>query len=139
MLLTVLFVCSEIQAQDATKTRIELSPDTRFGFFIDSNNSDLTIQNLTIRGAPTAEPNTTAIGNFSGPTNGRRVRFSGLRVEKITVGISVGTDLTGIYEDVVIRDNMASRTIGTEAGYGYGIHLSNARNVMVSGNVIEEA
>ncbi len=128
-----------LTSRDVNTTRIELSPDTKFGFFIGSNNSDLVIQDLTIRGNPAAEPNTTAIGNFSGTTNVRRVRFSGLQVEKITVGISVATDLTGVYEDVVIRDNMVSRTIGTEAGYGYGIHLSNARNVMVSGNVIEEA
>ncbi|MBT5599041.1 MAG: hypothetical protein HOJ62_10490 [Planctomycetaceae bacterium] len=128
-----------LTSRDAGMTRIELSPDTKFGFFIASNNSDLVIQNLTIRGNPAAEPNTTAIGNYSGSTNVCRVRFSGLRVEKITVGISVGTDLTGVYEDVVIRDNTVSQTIGTEAGYGYGIHLSNAKNVMVSGNVIEEA
>lgn len=128
-----------LTSTDATKTRVELSPDTKFGFFIGSNNSDLAIRNLTIRGTPAAEPNTTAIGNYSGTTNVRRVQFTGLRVEQVTVGISVGSDLTGVYQDVVIRDNLVRRTIGTEAGSGYGIHLSNATNVTVSRNVIEEA
>ena len=128
-----------LTSTDAAKTRIELSPDTKFGFFIGSNVSDLTIQNLTIRGKPAAKPNTTAIGNYSGTTNVHRVQFSGLIVEQITVGISVGTELTGVYQDVVIRDNRVSRTIGTEAGAGYGIHLNNARNVTISQNVIEGA
>ncbi|MFP6673299.1 MAG: SHD1 domain-containing protein [Pirellulaceae bacterium] len=128
-----------LTSRDAAKTQIELSADTKFGFYIGSNNSDLKIQNLTIRGTPSAEPNTTAVGNYSGTTNVRRVQFSGLRVEQVTVGISVATDLTGVYQDVVVRDNIVSRTIGTEAGSGYGIHLSNGKNVTVSNNVIEAA
>ena len=128
-----------LTSSDAEKTRIELSPDTKFGFYISSKIDGLTIQNLTIRGKPGPDPNTTAIGNYTGTTDVRRVQFSGLRLEQVTVGVSVSTSVTGVYQDVVIRDNTIVRTIGTAAGRGYGIHLENVKNVKVASNVIEEA
>ena len=57
-----------ILGRDREKTRIELSPGVKFGFYIGSNLSNVTIQGLTISGTPPLKENTHAIGNYSGST-----------------------------------------------------------------------
>jgi hypothetical protein len=128
-----------ITGRDLSKTRLELPPDAKFGVYIGSNISGLTIQRLTISGTPPLKVNTHAIGSYTSSTNVHRVRISDLRIENVAVGISAATSMTGVYDGVTIRNNTIARTVGTKAGWGYGIHVENARNVEVSGNLIEEA
>ena len=128
-----------ITGKDPSKTRIELPPEAKFGVYIGSEVTGLVIQRLTISGTTPLKVNTHAIGSYTSSTNVHRVRISDLRIENVAVGISAATSRTGVYEGVTIRDNTISRTVGTKAGWGYGIHLENVRDVEVSGNLIEEA
>jgi len=128
-----------IRARRPGKTTIKFASDVKFGFYIGSNVSDLTIADLRLEGTPPLRENLHAIGNFSGSSNIRRVAFTGCRIENVAVGISVSTGNDGIYTDVRIADNILTGFHGTEAGWGYGIHCENARDVVISGNVIEGA
>jgi len=119
-------------------TRIELSAGMKFGFYIGSNLSNVTIQGLTISGTPPLKENTHAIGNYSGSTKNKGLRFTNLRIEKVAVGISVATAVTSDYEDVLIDGNIIGPTVGTDAGWGYGVHVENATKVTVSNNLIRE-
>ncbi len=119
-------------------TRIELSPGMKFGFYIGSNLSNVTLQGFTISGSPPLKENTHAIGNYSGSTKNKGLRFTNLRIEKVAVGISVATAVSNDYEDVLIDRNIIGPTLGVEAGWGYGIHVENATGVTISDNLIRE-
>mgnify|MGYP002864606301 FL=1 len=127
-----------ILGRDREKTRIELSPGVKFGFYIGSNLSNVTIQGLTISGTLPLKENTHAIGNYSGSTKIKGLRFTNLKIEKVAVGISIAAGENGSYSDVSVDRNIIGPTIGTDAGWGYGIHIENATNVRVSGNFIRE-
>ena len=127
-----------ILGRDREKTRIELSPGVKFGFYIGSNLSNVTIQGLTISGTLPLKENTHAIGNYSGSTKIKGLRFTNLKIEKVAVGISIAAGENGSYSDVSVDRNVIGPTIGTDAGWGYGIHVENATNVRVSGNFIRE-
>ena len=119
-------------------TRIELSAGMKFGFYIGSNLSNVTIQGLTISGTPPLKENTHAIGNYSGSTKNKGLRFTNLRIEKVAVGISVATAVSSDYDDVLIDRNIIGPTIGTDAGWGYGVHVENATRVTIADNLIRE-
>ena len=123
---------------EGDQTIIQLASNAHFGFYIGSNNEHMTIKDLFIKGAPPLSVNTHAIGNFSGSTNNRYVRYTNLRIEDVAVGISAATSTSGVYEHVAITDNVIRRTIGTEGGWGYGIHMENAKNVLIARNRIEQ-
>jgi len=127
-----------ILGRDREKTRIELSPGVKFGFYIGSNLSNVTIQGLTISGTPPLKENTHAIGNYSGSTKIKGLRFTNLKIEKVAVGISIAAGENGSYSDVSVDRNVIGPTIGTDAGWGYGIHVENAVNVRVADNFIRE-
>ena len=127
-----------IIGRNRDKTRIELSAGMKFGFYIGSNLSNITIHGLTISGTPPLKENTHAIGNYSGSTKNKGLRFTNLRIEKVAVGISVATSINSDYENVLIDRNIIGPTIGTDAGWGYGVHIENATNVTVSDNLIRE-
>ncbi len=127
-----------ITGMDREKTRLELAPDAKFGFYIGSNLSGLTIQKLTISGNPPLDHNTHAIGNYSGSTNNKAIRFTDLSIKNVAVGISIATSESGSYQEVSIDRNIIGPTIGTAAGSGYGVHIENARQVTVSGNLFRE-
>ena len=127
-----------IIGRNREKTRIELSPGVKFGFYMGSNLSNVTIQGLTITGTPPLKENTHAIGNYSGSTKIKGVRFTNLRIEKVAVGISVASSINSDYEDVIIDRNVIGPTIGVEPGWGYGVHVENVMNATVSGNLIKE-
>ena len=110
-----------------------------FGFYIGSNNEHLTIRDLFIKGTSPLSVNTHAIGNFSGSTNNRFIRYTNLHIEDVAVGISAATSTSGVYQRVAITDNLVRRTIGTEGGWGYGIHMENATDVLIARNRIEQA
>lgn len=128
-----------ITGQGRSRPTIRLGPNTKFGFYIGSNVRNLRIQRLHIRGTPPLRVNTHAIGNYSGTTNVRSVRFTDLRVEQVAVGISVGTSPSGVYHGVTISGNVLADITGTAPGWGYGIHSENATNVSIRHNVIERA
>lgn len=128
-----------IRARRPGRTMVKFASDVKFGFYIGSNVSDLTIENLHLEGTPPLRENIHAIGSFTSSTNVRRVAFTGLRIENVAVGISVATSENGIYDGVQVSDNILTRFHGTEAGWGYGIHCESARNVRISRNVIEGA
>jgi concanavalin A-like lectin/glucanase superfamily protein/parallel beta helix pectate lyase-like protein len=131
-----------ITGQGWDNTRIKLDQDVFIGFYMGSNVENLIIEKLRIQGtfpfqnAPYFGPH--AIGNSSGSTNIHNVAFRELWVEDVAVGISVGTSPTGVYEGVTITDNVVINIPGTEAGSGYGIHNSNAKNVLIANNFIEK-
>ena len=128
-----------IRARRPGGTTIRFAADAKFGFYIGSNVSDLTIASLRLEGTPPLRENLHAIGNFTSSTNVRRVAFTGLRVADAAVGISVATRDDGVYRDVRIVDNVLTGFHGTDPGWGYGIHCERARDVVISGNVIEGA
>ena len=127
-----------ILGRDREKTRIELSPEVKFGFYIGSNLSNITIQGLTISGTLPLKENTHAIGNYSGSTKIKGLRFTNLKIEKVAVGISIAAGENGSYQDVSVDRNVIGPTIGTDAGWGYGIHIENATKVRVAANLIRE-
>jgi len=127
-----------ITGDDRENTRLELAPDAKFGFYMGSNLSGITIQKLTISGSPPLAQNTHAVGNYSGSTSNKAIRFTDLSIRNVAVGISVATSESGSYEEVSIDRNIIGPTIGTTAGSGYGVHLENARQVTVSGNLFRE-
>jgi Concanavalin A-like lectin/glucanases superfamily/Right handed beta helix region len=132
-----------ITGQGWDNTRIKLAPDVFIGFYMGSNVQNLTIENLRIEGtlpftvAPFFGPH--AIGNYSGSTNLHNITFRKLWVQDVAVGISANTGITGVYDGVTIVDNVVTNILGTESGSGYGIHCSNARNVLIANNYIEKA
>lgn len=127
-----------ITGMDREKTRLELAADAKFGFYIGSNLSGLTIQKLTISGSPPLDHNTHAVGNYSGSTNNKAIRFTDLSIKNIAVAISIATSEGGSYQEVSIDRNIIGPTIGTAAGSGYGVHIENASQVTVSGNLFRE-
>ena len=127
-----------IIGRNREKTRIELSPGVKFGFYMGSTLSNITIQGLTVTGTPPLKENTHAIGNYSGSTKIKGVRFTNLRIEKVAVGISVASSINSDYENVIIDRNVIGPTIGVEPGWGYGVHIENVMNATVSGNLIRE-
>ena len=59
-------------------------------------------------------------------------------INKFNVGISLGADEGTRIEYSNIYYNHIIETVGTEHGYGYGIHLANAYNCQVYSNYIEK-
>mgnify|MGYP002039655906 CR=1 FL=1 len=119
-------------------TRIELPAGMKFGFYIGSNLSRVTLQGFTISGTPPLKENTHAIGNYSGSTGNKGLHFTNLRIEKVAVGNSLATAVSGDYEDVLVDRNLIGPTLGAEAGWGYGIHLENVKGVTIAENLIRE-
>ena len=128
-----------IRGKGPNKTRLRLPSDAQFGFYTGSNVTNLTIKNLHLEGTPPLTTNTHAIGNFSGTTNVRDVKFTQLRISNTAVGISADTSTTGLFDGVSITDNEILGTVGLDPGWGYGIEIANATNVLVANNHIEEA
>lgn len=127
-----------ITGQGWDKTKIKLAPDVKIGFYIGSNIENLRIQNLHIEGTLPLRVNTNAIGSYSRTTNVRGVELTGLRIENVAQGFSIATSPSGLFADVRIVGNVVARTIGTEASWGYGIHSQNARNLLISQNLIQD-
>ena len=128
-----------ITGQGPDKTTVKLPSDVDVGFWVGSNIKDLVIEKLRIVGTPPLKTNTAAIGNGSGTTNVKNVTFRDLRIERVAVGISVVTSKKGIYEDVTITGNVVNQTVGTEAGWGYGIHSSGVGNLEIFNNLVNHA
>ena len=128
-----------ITGQGRAATKIKLAANVHFGFYIGSNVENLRIEKMHIEGTTPLAVNTHAIGNFSGTTNVRNVLYTRLRVDHVAVGIAADTFDGGVYDGVTITRNIIANTQGTSAGWGYGIEMTNARNVRVARNRIENA
>ena len=121
------------------ETTIKLTAaNAKFGFYIGSNVSNLTIENLRILGTYPPSVGNYAIGNYSGTTNVSNVSFKNLRIENMAGGIDTNTGLKGTYDGVTITGCHVVNTYGEDAGWGYGIHLGNVTNATVSDNLIED-
>ncbi|MDP7010924.1 MAG: GYF domain-containing protein [Verrucomicrobiota bacterium] len=127
-----------IMGSGRDKTTIKLAPDVDVGFFIGTNVAGLKIENLHIQGTPPLKTNTAGIGNNSGTTNTRNIILTNLKVDHVAVGIFLATN-NGVIRDVRITNNIVSHTVGTEAGWGYGIHTRKIGNVLIANNFIEHA
>ena len=126
-----------ITGQGWDNTIIKLPSSAQFGFYTGSNVDNLKIDKMQIEGTTPLTNNTHGIGNFTGSTNISDVTFSELRLKDTAVGISIAT--SGDLNGVTISNNVISNTIGLEAGWGYGIHMENARNALIADNLIQNA
>jgi len=120
------------------KTTIKLAANVDAGFLIGNNVEDLRIEHLHIEGTPPLKTNTAGIGSTSLCTNVRNVVLTNLRVDHVAVGIFMATN-KGPVRDVQITNNIVTDTVGTEAGWGYGIHTRKISNVLIAHNYIEHA
>ncbi len=120
------------------KTTIKLAPDVDAGFLIGSDVEDLRIEHLHIEGTPPLKTNTAGIGSTSQCTGVRNVTLTNLKIDHVAVGIFVATG-NGQVRDIQITNNRVSQTVGTEAGWGYGIHTRKVGNVLIAHNYIEHA
>jgi len=128
-----------ITGQGWDETTIKLTAaDAKFGFYIGSNVSNLTIENLRIEGTYPPSVGNYAIGNYSGTTNVSNVTFRNLQIEDFASGIDVNTGLGGAYDGVTITGCHVVNAYGEDAGWGYGIHLGNVTNALVSNNLIQD-
>jgi hypothetical protein len=128
-----------VTGQGWNETTVKVASNAGFGFYIGSNVSNLNIEKMRIQGTTPLSVNTHGIGGYSGTTNVRDVRYSDLRVEDVAVGISIDTGSTGVYDGVLVTRNVVTDIVGDgdTPGWGYGIHCGNARNVIISRNMIE--
>jgi len=120
------------------QTIIKLASGIDVGFLIDSKVEDLKIENLHIQGTPPLTTNTAGIGSTSICSEVRNVILTNLRIDQVAVGIFMATN-KGPVRNVQIKNNIIANTIGTEAGWGYGIHTRNIGNVEIAHNYIEHA
>lgn len=125
-----------LQVSNASKVRIEggkieLAGSGATG--IDSRGKGdtpvdgLTIQGVTIEGDGTVASHHQGIANSSGQTI-TNLRVLDNTVKNLTVGISVNADEIysgGVVRDALIQGNHVENIVGTEPGYGYGIHAAN--------------
>ena len=127
-----------ISGAGQNKTTIKLASDVDAGFLIGNDVEDLRIEHLHIEGTPPLKTNTAGIGSTSQCTDVRNVTLTNLKVDHVAVGIFVATS-NGQVRDIKITNNRVSQTVGTEAGWGYGIHTRKVGNVLIAHNYIEHA
>ena len=96
----------------------------------------LTIKDLTMIGEANAAYYQQGIGNASGQTISN-VHFENLKISSMNDGISLNAYPTGTYTKATVINNKIITMVGTASGQGYGIHLANATDAFVSGNVID--
>ena len=122
------------------KGRIALSgaSSSAYIFQLVGTIDDLEIDSLTLVGENNSSYSQVAIGNNSGQTISN-VRFHDLSIQKINVGISLNADTGGSYSKGKVYNNDLNDILGTVAGSGYGIHVSNASDCEIYGNTITNA
>jgi hypothetical protein len=140
------------------RTVVKFARPVYIGFEILSNTNNLTISDMTIAGSiveplcqensgiaicydgkTSDHPNTHGISSPARAERVRNVRFTGLEVRDLAVGISIGVWGSRYcdYSEVIIEGNHVHDMHGTHAGSGYGIHLGCASGVTVRGNLVE--
>ena len=124
------------------ETIVSLPADLDFGFYIESRLRNVTLEGFSIVGTLPLAVNTHAIGNYTGPgytsdVSGLTIR--NLAIRDVAVGISLATWTEGSYGDVLVTGNILEHLIGTESGWGYGIHADNPSGVRIVGNYIRNA
>lgn len=120
------------------QTTVKLATHVDVGFLIGSKVEDLKIENLHIQGTPPLTINTAGIGSTSICSEVRNVTLTNLSIDQVAVGIFMATN-KGPVRNLQITNNIVTNTIGTDAGWGYGIHTRNIGNVEITHNYIEHA
>ena len=100
--------------------------------------SGLEIDSLTLSGDNNAAYNQVGIGCASGQTISN-VDFHDLKISNINIGITLNANLSGTYTKGVVRNNILTDIPGINSGQGYGIHLAEASQITVTGNIIDNA
>ncbi len=64
------------------------------------------------------------------------VAIVGNTIEDVTLGISFNADLGGHLARVRVADNAISNVVGTEPGYGYGIHVASGQPDPIAAEIV---
>lgn len=112
-------------------------------FFSLTGKSNITIKNFNASVADSVNPVTSGVDfqkMITTTANVTGIHICNNHIKGFRVGITLNTD-SALYHlsDSTVTDNVIENPKGTESGQGYGIHLANARNCIVSGNTIINA
>lgn len=98
-------------------------------------NRNILIDSVSIVGDGLIASDQMGIGNSSGQyIDGLTIR--NCKISNTCVGISCNADLSGTVTNILIENNVISNIVGTDIGYGYGIHESQAHFCTIRGNII---
>lgn len=125
------------------RTKVVLPSDMPIAFYVSSRLDNVTLEDFCIEGTLPLQTNTHAIGNYTGPgysENIRRIRIRNLYIRNVAVGISIANWYEGnVYDDVEVSGNLIENMIGTEPGYGYGIHIDTPTHARILRNIVRNA
>ena len=108
--------------------------------FIFSNGAkNVTIKNFNATSlTPYNSPKKVFVDMNSANSNYKSIKITGNHILNFNVGISLNNDNNSyIVSDCLVKDNTIESCIGTNSGYGYGIHMANAYNCIISSNIIK--
>ena len=112
-------------------------------FFSLTGKSNITIKNFNASVADSVNPVTSGVDfqkMVTTTANVTGIHICNNHIKGFRVGMSLNTDSASYHlSDSTVTDNVIENPKGTRSGQGYGIHLANARNCIVSGNTIINA
>jgi hypothetical protein len=135
----------EIVGAGEGKTIIQSGASAPFILELAGTNTNLTISNISLYGAPRLAKNTHALAEGPDRMTLTGGRFHNLDIRNVAVGISVAGTGTGYCDDVQITNNRLDNiqnvltATGTTSGSGYGIHNESCTNVRIADNIIRNA
>jgi hypothetical protein len=106
--------------------------------------TNVIIEGLTIMGSGNVADNHVGIYTPMGNLIGNNIKILNNRIFNTIAGIDVNAEqIGGSLNDVLIQGNYCENIVGTDPGYGYGIHTSDQvgamSNVKIIGNTIVKA
>ncbi|HWB79978.1 MAG TPA: NosD domain-containing protein [Nannocystaceae bacterium] len=101
--------------------------DGRVGIELRGQVSGVRISGFHLIGDGTLASRHAGVWSRSGQTLAD-VEIVGNEIEHVTLGISVNADLGGSLHRIRITDNRIDDVVGTESGYGYGIHVASSQS-----------
>ncbi len=110
---------------------------TFFRFCAGSKN--VTIRNFkSTNSAPYTTPKKIFIDSLSTNADYTNITITGNQIKNYNIGISLNNDTeNNIVSYCQISNNQIENCLGTDPGYGYGIHLANAHHCTISGNTVK--
>jgi concanavalin A-like lectin/glucanase superfamily protein len=128
-----------ISGQDWDSTVVVVDSSVSKALKVMSGVHDLIIERMTICGEETNTANIHILEVAQSSVDVRNLTFRHLWIENVGVGISVNGKINSDIANITISDNVIYKTIGTEAGSGYGIHNNMGHNVLIANNWVEES